>query len=276
MGQMEHLLNVYAAKAAAGSVAEFMGYVEVSEEEASSRLTPGLWLVRIKEWLRSLGSVHGQHCRSGPWAAHACSPAAAMAAATPWHRCATRACPCALRLFCTVCARTLYACKLRSEESLPPRAARIAGNSCCWLPPHERGCMSCGHPPVDTQSVVISAAAPSQMWKYEGRRTLDYYLRRRDCVAALADALGIPDAAVVPTVMQQILEGIAVRRQLSTFPSPVWRLSFCEDIAQGFGISKLVACNLQSRQVSHAVCSLALRSAALKNCLVANLSVQYL
>jgi len=46
MGHMEHLLNVYAAKAAAGSVAEFMGYIEVSEEEASSRLTPGLWLVR--------------------------------------------------------------------------------------------------------------------------------------------------------------------------------------------------------------------------------------
>ena len=46
MGQMEHLLNVYVAKAAAGSVAEFMGYIEVSEEEASSRLTPGLWLVR--------------------------------------------------------------------------------------------------------------------------------------------------------------------------------------------------------------------------------------
>ncbi len=61
------------------------------------------------------------------------------------------------------------------------------------------------------------------MWKYEGRRTLDYYLRRRDCVAALADALGIQDAAVVPTVMQQILEGIAVRRQFlcrqSGYPS---------------------------------------------------------
>ena len=50
------------------------------------------------------------------------------------------------------------------------------------------------------------------MWRYEGRRTLDYYLRRRDCVPALADALGVPEAAVVPTVMKQVLEGIAVRR----------------------------------------------------------------
>ena len=53
MGQMEHLLNVYAAKAAAGSVADFMGYIEVSEEEASTRLTPGLWLVRgelVSHW----------------------------------------------------------------------------------------------------------------------------------------------------------------------------------------------------------------------------------
>ena len=50
-----------------------------------------------------------------------------------------------------------------------------------------------------------------QMWKYEGRQTLDHYLRRRDCVPALADALGIEQAAVVPTVMQQVLQGIAVR-----------------------------------------------------------------
>ena len=43
---MEHVLNVYVAKAAAGSVAEFMGYIEVGEHEATTRLSPGLWLVR--------------------------------------------------------------------------------------------------------------------------------------------------------------------------------------------------------------------------------------
>ena len=46
MGQMEHLLNVHAAGAARGAVAAFLGYLEVPPEEASSRLTQGLWLVR--------------------------------------------------------------------------------------------------------------------------------------------------------------------------------------------------------------------------------------
>lgn len=47
MGQMEHLLNVHAATAARGAIAEFMGYLEVQPEEASTRLTQGLWLVRF-------------------------------------------------------------------------------------------------------------------------------------------------------------------------------------------------------------------------------------
>lgn len=46
MGQMEHLLNVHAATAARGAIAEFMGYLEVQPEQASTRLTQGLWLVR--------------------------------------------------------------------------------------------------------------------------------------------------------------------------------------------------------------------------------------
>lgn len=45
MGQMEHLLNVYASKAAKGSIADFVGYVEVSEDEATTKLTQGVWLV---------------------------------------------------------------------------------------------------------------------------------------------------------------------------------------------------------------------------------------
>lgn len=48
------------------------------------------------------------------------------------------------------------------------------------------------------------------MWRYEGRRTLDYFLKRRDCTAALAESLGVEPAAAVPTVMAHILEGVAV------------------------------------------------------------------
>lgn len=45
MAQMEHIINVYASKAAKGSIAEFLGYCEVSAREANYRLTEGLWLV---------------------------------------------------------------------------------------------------------------------------------------------------------------------------------------------------------------------------------------
>lgn len=48
MAEMEHVLNVYAAKAAKEAVADFLGFCEVYEEDskANKRLTPGLWLVR--------------------------------------------------------------------------------------------------------------------------------------------------------------------------------------------------------------------------------------
>jgi len=48
MGQLEHLLNVHAAKHAPGSCAEFLGYSEVAQVAAVSdkRITPGTWLVR--------------------------------------------------------------------------------------------------------------------------------------------------------------------------------------------------------------------------------------
>ena len=44
---MEHLLNVYANKAAKGSIADFVGYIEVAEEQATTKLTPGVWLVSM-------------------------------------------------------------------------------------------------------------------------------------------------------------------------------------------------------------------------------------
>ena len=45
MGQMEHLLNVYASRATKNSVANFVGYAQVMPHEASRTLTEGLWLV---------------------------------------------------------------------------------------------------------------------------------------------------------------------------------------------------------------------------------------
>ncbi|KXZ43807.1 hypothetical protein GPECTOR_80g167 [Gonium pectorale] len=45
MSQMEHLLNVYASRVARGHCADFLGYCEVADSEATGRLTPGLWLV---------------------------------------------------------------------------------------------------------------------------------------------------------------------------------------------------------------------------------------
>lgn len=47
MAQMEHLLNVYASRAAKGSIADFVGYIEVNEDEATTKLTQGIWLVKL-------------------------------------------------------------------------------------------------------------------------------------------------------------------------------------------------------------------------------------
>ena len=43
--EMELALNIYAAKAAKGHCADFIGYCTVAPEEATPSLTPGLWLV---------------------------------------------------------------------------------------------------------------------------------------------------------------------------------------------------------------------------------------
>src|SRR5690242_20693177 len=54
---------------------------------------------------------------------------------------------------------------------------------------------------------------PGQMWKYEGNKTLQYYLKRRDTLRALSQDLRVPEEAVVATVMKQLFEGLAVRPQ---------------------------------------------------------------
>ncbi|MEO2193791.1 MAG: hypothetical protein ABGY24_15215 [bacterium] len=53
--EMEHVLNVYLSRACSKTtVAPFVGYAEISEAEASGRLTAGLWLVWEYEGDRSL------------------------------------------------------------------------------------------------------------------------------------------------------------------------------------------------------------------------------
>jgi len=79
VGRAEHLLNVYACEMAAGSCADFLGYVEVAPEEARGRVTAGNWLVwryegsstlqyflRRRDCLRALGRGLGVSTASAP------------------------------------------------------------------------------------------------------------------------------------------------------------------------------------------------------------------
>ena len=50
-----------------------------------------------------------------------------------------------------------------------------------------------------------------QVWRYEGSKTLAYYLKRRDCIRALAKDLAVPEEAVPATVMKHIFECLTVR-----------------------------------------------------------------
>lgn len=49
-----------------------------------------------------------------------------------------------------------------------------------------------------------------QVWRFEGSKTLAYYLKRRDCIRALSQDLGVPEQAVPATVMKHILECLTV------------------------------------------------------------------
>jgi hypothetical protein len=51
----------------------------------------------------------------------------------------------------------------------------------------------------------------AQVWRWEGNHTLAHFLRRRDCIPALARSLRVPEAAVPATVMKHILESLMVR-----------------------------------------------------------------
>jgi hypothetical protein len=50
-----------------------------------------------------------------------------------------------------------------------------------------------------------------QLWRYQGLKTLGDYLRRKDCIQALAADLQVPEHLAVVTVLKQLLECLAVR-----------------------------------------------------------------
>lgn len=50
-----------------------------------------------------------------------------------------------------------------------------------------------------------------QLWRYEGLKTLRDYMRRKDCINALAIDLRVPEHVVIPTVISHLLQSVVVR-----------------------------------------------------------------
>jgi hypothetical protein len=161
MNEMEHLLNVYASKAAKNSVAEFIGYCNVGYEEASRNLTEGLWLVR--------------------------------------------ACTKMIRTFNVLVSIFIWGyCSLNKFVTVTKGygLAKILSFTYFWTPGQ------CLLSPVIEMSECVWLGW--QIWRYEGSKTLSYYLKRRDCLSTIAADMEIPEDAVVPTVMKQIFENLQV------------------------------------------------------------------
>ncbi|GMH44469.1 hypothetical protein BSKO_12421 [Bryopsis sp. KO-2023] len=74
-----------------------------------------------------------------------------------------------------------------------------------------KGCVAdfigyCGVSKKEANSMVTEGLW--LLWKYEGCNTLQFYLRRRDCIPALAMDMGVSERAVVPTVIKQVMENL--------------------------------------------------------------------
>ena len=63
---------------------------------------------------------------------------------------------------------------------------------------------------IHTDSRTTACPVGTQMWRYEGSRTLAYYLRRRDTLRALAADMDVPVEACPAIIMKQILQGLVV------------------------------------------------------------------
>ena len=53
-----------------------------------------------------------------------------------------------------------------------------------------------------------------QLWRYQGVKTLGDFLRKRDCLNALAVDLQVAEHLAIPTVLKQVLESTSVRAPL--------------------------------------------------------------
>lgn len=159
MGQMEHLLNVYASRSAKDSIAPFVGYSQVEANQATRSLTEGLWLVSLKKPPKPASALifvvqkpgSSKACRLSRHISHGCEPSF-------------------------------------KQPSLVILQWKITGRMLLYK----------------------DSSGSLQLWRFEGGMTLAHYLRRRDCIQQLAGSLGVSQQAVVPTIMQQIFEGLSV------------------------------------------------------------------
>ncbi|PNW72528.1 hypothetical protein CHLRE_16g688526v5 [Chlamydomonas reinhardtii] len=96
---------------------------------------------------------------------------------------------------------------------------------------------------ADSEANVRLTAGLWLVWKYEGSKTLAYYLRRRDTTRALADDLGVPEPVAVPTVMKHIFEGLAAFHAAGLVHRDIKPLNiiFAEDVTR-FKLIDLGAC----------------------------------
>lgn len=180
MHEMEHLITVYASRTARNSVADFLGFCE--NDETRNRLTRGLWLVRAP----------GQPARAAPQkrgrAARGCC------ASQP------RSCGAGAVREASVSPASHSLGVSRSLSLCPPFLLVLP----FLLPLLASTCRL-------SADCIPSCPTPPQVWAYQGNKTLAYYIKRRDCVQALAADLDVEEELAVPTVMRHIFQCLEVR-----------------------------------------------------------------
>ncbi|KAG2447430.1 hypothetical protein HYH02_007756 [Chlamydomonas schloesseri] len=96
---------------------------------------------------------------------------------------------------------------------------------------------------AESEANVRLTAGLWLVWKYEGSKTLAYYLRRRDTTRALAEDLEVAEPVAVPTVMKHIFEGLAAFHAAGLVHRDIKPLNiiFAEDVTR-FKLIDLGAC----------------------------------
>lgn len=103
-------------------------------------------------------------------------------------------------------------------------SAASSVSAAVWVPPHSCDtapvvavpvftsvCSSTGRQPGTVQVLNTQRCTCPQVWLYEGKRTLGFFMQRRSPLQVLARELGVAQELVVPTVMKQLLENLQVR-----------------------------------------------------------------